>query len=192
METFVTRDNAVVCVSSEFLRLRMDNGVVPRLLGWRMRDGLTTPKPSRNTDGHLTILQHMHIRKAPFLKLLQFLRVGWLPHHHLQEAYEASIPLGGFPPLDAYMRGHAHQGAAHHPMTPQEDVWDLYAWTVCHMNTIDVNKHHAAGWSVTQPVAPAEGADCVHVYLRLEKPLRGYTHDSTTGSRRPALAPGGQ
>ena len=89
------------------------------------------------------------------------------------------------------MQNHAHQAAAH-PMTPQEDVWDLYAWTVFHMNTIDFNKHHAAGWSVTRPVEPEGGATCVHVYLRLEKPLRDDTNDSTTGSRRPALAPGGQ
>ena len=59
METFITLDDVVVCVPVAFLKSHMNNSVVPRLLGWDMEDGLTTPKPSRNEDGHLTMLKDM-------------------------------------------------------------------------------------------------------------------------------------
>lgn len=177
MESFITYDHAVVCVPAEFLRRRMDNGVVPRLLGWDVPDGLTTPKPSRDQNGHLTILQHMQIRKHAFLKLLQFLRLGSIPSNVHQVVYDASVSLGGFEELDAYL-GRAQQEPgpaaasprAHHPMTPEDDTENKYVWTVRHMNTIERDTDEEAGWSVTRPVAlQGEGTPCMHVYLRREK-----------------------
>ena len=164
MESFVTYDEALVCVPLDFLKSRMSNGVVPRLLGWDTPDGLTTPKPSRNNEGQLTVLKHMHIGQHAFLKLLQFLRVGHLPHEHIQEAYTASISLGGFEELDAYVRTHSKDGGPYHPMTPGEDTENTYVWTVRHMNTLDINAMKE--WSVTQPVNVSNGASPMHVYLR--------------------------
>ena len=167
METFITMDGAMVCVSKEFIRLRMNNGVVPRLLGYAMEDGLTTPEPSRNSEGHLTVLQSMKISREAFAKLLQLLRVGHIPSAFHQIVYDAAVLLGGFECVDAYLAKESSEPKPldAHPMTPREDVDNQYDWTIQHMNiTQELRRLSKEGWSVTLPVQGDH-----HVYLRRAK-----------------------
>ena len=125
METFITADYAMVCVPEDFLRQHMNNGVVPRLLGWDMEDGLTTHKPSRNKEGHLTILKQMHISQQPFLQLLKFLRLGHLDPEHQQEVYDTAICLGGLDAVDAHAKRTLAEKSPsdplYNPTSPKED-----------------------------------------------------------------------
>ena len=176
METFVTLDDVVVCVPVAFLKKCMNNSVIPRLLGWDVEDGLTTPTPSRNAHGHLTILKDMHILKKDFVKLLQFFRVGQLPLQYQQEVYEASMCLGGFDALDAFVLAQSKtppSRAGSNPMTPKEDMRAEYTWTIRHMNIeAELKNLQNEGWSVTQPVE--NQSNSFHVYLR--RPVAG-NHD---------------
>lgn len=169
METFITVDYALVCVPEDFLRQHMNNGVVPRLLGWDMEDGLTTHKPSRNKEGHLTILKQMHISQQPFLQLLKFLRLGHLDPEHQQEVYDTAICLGGLDAVDAHAKRTLAEGSPpllYNPTSPKEDVREMYCWTIRNMN-IDHELRSLAkeGWSVTEPI------DNIYVFLR--RPVTG-------------------
>ena len=175
MESFITADGAVVHVPVRFIERHMNNGVVPRLLGWDMADGLTTPKPSRNKDGHIEMLVHMQIGKVAFVKLLQFLRLGQIPSEYHQMVYDASISLGGLDALDAYLMAAQQEAGSReeedksdepaNPMNPREDVQNRYRWTTQHMNIHEVLQQlTSTGWSVTDLVEPGG----MHVYLRLD------------------------
>ena len=167
---FCTANNTgVVAISDTFILQHLDNGVVPRLLGFARDDGLTEPRPSTNAEGHHTILAQLGIESTPLLHLLQFFRLGSVPPAHRQSMYEVSLRLGGFEKLDQYMRGQdvRETEQARAPPSPcqlpSQDTRGQYQWTLCNSNhSTELMQRAQDGWSVTD----GPGPDSYHVYLR--------------------------
>ena len=85
--------------------------------------------------------------------------------------YDASICLGGFAALDAYLKEEQAglqarlQAMQANPTRPIDDTQNRYIWTTCHMNIRhELDRMTREGWSVTECVEVGG----THVYLRLD------------------------
>ena len=150
----VTYDGPEVPVDESFIRTHLDNGVFPRLLGWNTKDGLTTPEPSRDSEGRYTILKSLGVSHRAFLGLLRFLRMQSMPDGLVDEVVNASLCVGGVDALDAYMRNASQcPPEKYNPMKPDEDTLQLFRWATMHMShSTEVAALVQEGWSVTAPM----------------------------------------
>ena len=103
---FCTTDS-VVPITRTFFDAHMRNGVLERLLGFAMDDGLTTSYASRTACGAYTIFRMLKIDSCSLSHLLQWMRVGFVSEAYRDMAYNVSIRLGGFSRIDDLMRAHA-------------------------------------------------------------------------------------
>ena len=103
---FCTTDS-VVPITRTFFDEHMRNGVLERLLGFAMEDGLTTSYASRTPCGAYTIFRALKVDSCALSHLLQWMRVGFVSDAYRDTAYNVSIRLGGFARIDELMRTHA-------------------------------------------------------------------------------------
>lgn len=155
---FAMLDGSTLPVLRSFVDQHLDNGVVPRLLGFPMPDGLSTPNPSMDEKKRLTILCELGMEKQDFLDLLQLLRTRDVAPTALLGARRAALLLGGLDAVDAYVRPEPPE-VPYNPVRPDQDKLHRFQWTV----SLDI---HAAelredGWSVTGP-----SGDTFRYYLR--------------------------
>ena len=102
---FCTTDS-VVPITRAFFDAHMCNGVVPRLLGFEMQDGLTTKYASTTPCGAYTIFRTLGISTIALNNLMRWMRVGHVTDAYRDVAYDASLRLGGFAAIDAAMTKH--------------------------------------------------------------------------------------
>lgn len=172
---FKMRDGYQVVLTRDFVERHFSNGVFPRLMGWDMDDGLTTPRPSCDAEGRYTILADMGLDLRPFLHLLRFLRTGtFAQENDVDDAYHASLCVGGIEALDAHLiqrrdamtqkNGGSLRGAeGYNPQTPADDVKGLFSWaTMMVVHSTDLIALLQQGWSV------AGDRNDHNVYLRRE------------------------
>ena len=158
----VTYDGFEVPLTEAFVRRHLDNGVFPRLLGWKAEDGLTTPEPSLDSEGRHTILAKLGVAHRPFLGLLRFLRSGMhsVSPDRLEEIMDTSLCIGGIEALDQALR-ESLKGAApaapagappdYNPLTPAEDTLNVFRWATIHMShSSEMVEMASSGWSVTK------------------------------------------
>lgn len=161
---FAMTDGSTVPVLRSFVEQHLDNGVVPRLLGFAMDDGLSTPQPSVDDQQRLTILCQLGIDKSDFLDLLQLLRTQDVTASGHHGARRAALLLGGVEAVDAYVPPVAKPEQVYHPMRPEQDTLDQYHWTVSLDMDISENRLIEHGWSVTERTQ-----DTFRYYLRKPK-----------------------
>ena len=145
---FAMLDGSTLPLLRTFVEQHLNNGVVPRLLGFPVADGLTTPNPSTDDRKRLTILCELGICKEDFLALLQLLRTRDVTPLALVGARKAALLLGGLEAVDMYV---AAPNTVYHPMRPQEDTLNRFSWMVApdthlHCGRVD---HNGGEWSVT-------------------------------------------
>ena len=149
----VTCDGLEVVLTEKFTQQHLNNGVFPRLLGWKTADGLTTPNPERDEQGRLTILKRLGVYHRPLLGLLRFLRTRRLPAGEVDDAYYVSICLGGLPSFDAHVQTPASEmllPAGYNPSKPSEDTESRFLWAVINMyHSKEIASLVMNGWSVT-------------------------------------------
>ena len=104
----VTYDGFEVHLTDVDVWQYFNNGVFPRLLGLNAEDGLTTPEPSRDSDGRLTILMKLGISRRAFLGLLRLLRCGAsrssFDRRDWDDIINASLSMGGIEAVDEVVR----------------------------------------------------------------------------------------
>lgn len=138
-----TRDGTTVPLLRSHAEQHLCNGIVPRLLGWPVEDGLTTPHPSRDEQGRYTILQDLGVDRGDFLHLLQFFRTPHLSDFALTAARRAALQLGGVAALDAYQ-------PPYNPTCPEQDTEHRYQWSVCLDALVFSFMRDNPGWEVSQ------------------------------------------
>lgn len=165
---FCTVDQSMVPILRSFIVKHMNNGVVPRLLGFDTADGLTTACPSRTSTGTYTIFRDLGIHSRELLHLMQWLRTDKLPEIHRQAAYETSLRLGGLDTIDLDMVEPSAKPHARPPMQPNDDTDDAYQWMISNVNTIDYDALTNHRWTVTTLVSEKD----YYCYLRrLKSPV---------------------
>ena len=149
MLLFAMPDGSTVPVLRSFVEQHLDNGVVPRLLGFPMADGLSTPQPSVDNQQRLTILCQLGMDKHDFLDLLQLLRTRDVTVLALQGARRAALLLGGVEAVDTYVPPAMAPACPYHPVCPEQDTLDRFHWTVS--LDVDLRENNLVeehGWSV--------------------------------------------
>lgn len=141
-----TCDGTTVPLLRSHVEQHLCNGIVPRLLGWPMADGLTTPYPSRDDQGRYTILQDLGVDRGDFLHLLQFFRTPDLSEFALGAARRAALQLGGVEALDAYR-------PPYNPTSPEEDTKHQYEWSVCLDSLVFQFMRNNPGWEAARSSA---------------------------------------
>ena len=143
------RDGSAVPLPRKVLDTQLQNGVLPRLLGCPMADGLTTPLPSRDSFGRYTVLRHLGMRHEDFLLLLQFLRTHDLTAMELPLARRAALLLGGVEALDRYRP----PSLPYNPVCPEQDVQRRFVWTVILDSLVPSFLAAHAGYDVAGPAS---------------------------------------
>lgn len=158
---FAMLDGSTLPVLRSFVDQHLANGVVPRLLGFPMPDGLSTPNPSMDEKKRLTILCELGMEKQDFLDLLQLLRTHDVGPTALLGARRAALLLGGVEEVDAYVPPAPAKPPEdpYNPIRPEQDTLHRFQWTVSiDMQVAEQIEH---GWSVTGPTR-----DAFRYYLR--------------------------
>lgn len=162
---FAMLDGSTLPVLRSFVDQHLANGVVPRLLGFPMPDGLSTPNPSMDEKKRLTILCELGMEKQDFLDLLQLLRTRDVTEMALSRARRAALLLGGVEVVDAYVLpappAPQEPAVPYHPILPEQDTLHHFQWTVALDNEIAARQLIEHGWSVTGPAR-----DAFRYYLR--------------------------
>lgn len=138
-----TCDGSTLPLLRSYAEQHLSNGIVPRLLGWPVEDGLTTPQPSRDDQGRYTLLQDLGVDKDDFLHLLQFFRTPDLNTSALRAARRAALQLGGVEALDAYR-------PPYNPSIPEEDTKHRYEWSVCLDSLVSSYIRENPGWEAAR------------------------------------------
>ncbi len=149
---FAMLDGSTLPLARSFVEEHLANGVFPRLLGFAMPDGLTTPQPSTDERKRLTILCELGVEKRDFLELLQLLRTRDVLPTALVGARTAALLIGGLEAVDNYVWepcAPPEQPAPYHPMCPREDTQNRFQWTVSLDGRLAENELSNSGWSVT-------------------------------------------
>lgn len=168
---FCTVDRCMLPVSRDFITTYLTNGVVPRLLGFTMEDGLTTPRASKNADGAYTIFRDLGICTSNLLHLMQWLRTGQLSEAFRQNAYETALRLGGLDVIDRAILVPPPPPVPPPvppvpvplPMHPSEDTTDAFQWRIANINVLaDESMFSDYQWTVAGLVIEQN----YHCYLR--------------------------
>lgn len=163
---FCMMDRKMLPVSRDFITTHLTNGIVPRLLGFAMDDGLTTPRASKNADGAYTIFRDLGICTSDLLHLMQWLRTGELSETFRQNAYETSLRLGGLDAIDRAMLVPPTPPPpvpASLPVNPSEDTTDAFQWRIANINALsDESMFSDHQWTVAGPVSEQD----YYCYLR--------------------------
>ena len=174
---FCTVDRDMLPVSRDFIATHLNNSVVPRLLGFAMDDGLTTPRASKNADGAYTIFRDLGICTSDLLHLMQWLRTGQLSATFRQNAYETALRLGGLDAIDRAIlvppTPPPPPVPESLPMNPSEDTADAFQWRIANINTLsDESMFSDHQWTVAGLVSEQD----FYCYLRRRK-----RHDDADG-----------
>lgn len=156
---FAMLDDTTLPLLSDFVTTHLNNGVFPRLLGFAMDDGLTTPVPSMDKKGRFTILRELGMQKSDFMALLQLLRTQDIWPEALEGARRAALLVGGVSAVDTYVCKPPALPLPN-PMEPGEDHEQAYQWAVMVDSAIKDSPLLADGWTV------AGKAEIYRYYMR--------------------------
>lgn len=134
----VCSDGGMVIAASEFEAWRNENRAAPRY--WEVAAGYNTEFSNQKNTLDLTALGAT-VRLSQVVMLIRFLRTGLISEYNIRAAQYVAILFGGCDALDRYdiqldednarkqkEEKEENRRLKEHPMTPKEDVYQLFDW----------------------------------------------------------------
>lgn len=149
-------DGGMVIEASEFEAWRNGNRAAPRY--WEVAVGYNTDFSNQKNTLDLTALGAT-VRLNQVVMLIRFLRTGLINEHNIRAAQYVAILFGGCDALDRYeiqlgednarKQKEENRRLKEHPMTPKEDVYQLFDWRVGIAHQSEVWEHEGFNVTVT-------------------------------------------